>query len=181
LPEFLSKLEKYDGETQTKLALKFLILTFVRSGEVRGAKWSEINFDKKEWRIPAERMKMRDPHIVPLSNQAIAILKELHVITGSSEYLFPHRSKPMTFISENTMLYTIYRLGYHSRTTAHDFRATASTILNEHGFASDVIERQLAHSERNNVRASYNHAQYIPERTKMMQWWGDYIDSCGVV
>lgn len=121
LPDFLSKLEKYDGEIQTKLALKFLILTFVRSGEVRGAKWSEINFEKKEWRIPAERMKMRDPHIVPLSSQAITILKELYIITGSSKYLFPNRTKPMTFISENTMLYAIYRLGYHSRATAHGF------------------------------------------------------------
>jgi len=178
LPEFLSKLEKYDGEIQTKLALKFLILTFVRSAEVRGAKWSEINFEKKEWRIPAERMKMRDPHIVPLSTQAINLLNELKPLTGHMEHLFPNRTKSSTFISENTMLYAVYRLGYHSRTTAHGFRGTASTILNEHGFMPDVIERQLAHAERNKVRASYNHAQYLPERTKMMQWWGNYIGQC---
>ncbi len=178
LPEFLSKLEKYDGEIQTKLALKFLILTFVRSGEVRGARWSEINFEKKEWRIPAERMKMRDPHIVPLSTQTINLLNELKQTTGHMEHLFPNRTKPVTYMSENTMLYAIYRLGYHSRTTAHGFRSTASTILNEYGFMPDVIERQLAHSERNKVRASYNHAQYLPERARMMQWWGDYVDGC---
>ncbi|MES2215295.1 MAG: integrase arm-type DNA-binding domain-containing protein [Pseudomonadota bacterium] len=178
LPEFLSKLEEYDGDLQTKLALKFLILTFVRSAEVRGAKWSEICFDKKEWRIPAERMKMRSPHIVPLSSHTMTPLKELHLLTGGYEHLFPNRNKPITFISENTMLYAIYRMGYHSRTTAHGFRATASTILNEHGFSSDVIERQLAHAERNKVRASCNHAEYLPERKKMMQWWGDYLDDC---
>lgn len=168
----------YDGELQTKSALKFLILTFTRTGEVRGARWSEIDFTKKEWRIPAERMKMREQHIVPLSDQAIAILKQIQLLTGSSEHIFPTRNKPSTFISENTMLYAIYRLGYHSRTTAHGFRATASTILNEYGFTPDVIERQLAHGERNAVRASYNHAQYLPERKKMMQWWGDYIEGC---
>lgn len=178
LPEFLAKLEDYDGDIQTKIGLKLLILTFVRTGEARGAKWSEINFDKKEWRIPAERMKMRDPHIVPLPKQAIELLKELQELTGTYEHLFPNRARPTTFISENTMLYAIYRLGYHSRTTAHGFRGTASTILNEHGFTPDVIERQLAHAERNKVRASYNHAQYLPERTKMMQWWADYIDEC---
>ena len=178
LPEFLTKLEAYDGELQTKLALKFLILTFTRTGEVRGAKWSEIDFDKKEWRIPAGRMKMGEQHIVPLSDQAIAILKELYLMTGSNEHLFPNRNRPITYISENTMLYAIYRMGYHSRTTAHGFRATASTILNEHGYAPDVIERQLAHTERNKVRASYNHAEYLPERRKMMQWWGDYLEGC---
>jgi len=176
LPEFLKKLEDYEGELQTKLAMKLLILTFVRSGELRGARWDEIDLVKKEWRIPAERMKMRDPHIVPLSDQAIMILKELEKMTNNREYIFPNRNKPMTFISENTLLYSMYRMGYHSRATVHGFRATASTILNEHGFAPDIIERQLAHAERNKVRASYNHAQYLPERRKMMQWWGDYLD-----
>jgi integrase len=176
LPEFFEKLEKYDGELQTKLALKFLLFTFVRTGEVRGARWEEIGFEKKEWRIPAERMKMRDLHIVPLSKQALEILKELHLINGHREHLFPNRNKPMTFISENTLLYAIYRMGYHLRTTVHGFRATASTILNESGFKPDVIERQLAHAERNKVRASYNHAQYLPERKEMMQWWGDYLE-----
>lgn len=176
LPEFLSKLEEYDGELQTKLALKFLLLTFVRTGELRGARWEEIDFEKNEWRIPAERMKMRVPHIVPLSIQSISVLRELQLINSHKEHLFPNRNKPMTFISENTLLYALYRMGYHLRATIHGFRATASTILNEHGFKPDVIERQLAHCERNKVRASYNHAQYLPERREMMQWWGNYLN-----
>ena len=97
-------------------------------------------------------------------------------MTGHREHVFPNRNKPMSFISENTLLYSMYRMGYHSRATVHGFRATASTILNEHGFKPDVIERQLAHTERNKVRASYNHAQYLPERKSMMQWWADYLD-----
>lgn len=176
LPEFLQKLEAYDGEPQTKLALKLLILTFVRTTELRGAKWDEISFDKAEWRIPAERMKMKDPHIVPLSTQAITVLRELQKHSGNREFVFPNQQNPSKCMSENTMLYAIYRLGYHSRTTGHGFRATASTIMNEHGFTPDWIERQLAHCERNKVRAAYNHAQYLPERRKMMQWWGDYLD-----
>ncbi len=177
LPEFLSKLENYDGERQTKLAFKLLLLTFVRTGELRGAKWEEIDFEKSEWRIPAERMKMRTPHIVPLSTQAISILRELEPISGQREHVFPNHNKPMTCISENTVLYAIYRMGYHSRATPHGFRATASTILNEHSFPSDIIELQLAHSERDKVRASYNHAKRLPERRKMMQWWTDYLAS----
>ena len=176
LPEYLKKLEKYDGEPQTKLALKLLLLTFVRTTELRGAEWSEIDWDKAEWRIPAERMKMKDPHIVPLCTQAIAILRELQKHSGNRQHVFSNHHKPSNFMSENTMLYALYRMGYHSRTTGHGFRATASTILNEHGFTPDVIERQLAHAERNKVRAAYNHAQYLPERRKMMQWWGNYID-----
>ena len=121
-------------------------------------------------------MKMRDPHIVLLSTQAVAVLKELQPLTGQWRYVFPNQHKPSGFMSENTILYALYRMGYHSRATGHGFRATASTILNEHSFPVDVIERQLAHMERNQVRASYNHAQYLPERRKMMQWWGDYLD-----
>lgn len=175
LPEFFSKLESYDGDVQTRQALELLVLTFVRSGELRGARWDEINLEAKEWRIPAERMKMRDPHIVPLSAQAVEVLNQIKPVTGHLEHVFPNRNRPSTFISENTMLYALYRMGYHSRATVHGFRATASTILNEHGFKPDVIERQLAHGERNKVRASYNHAQYLPERRDMMQWWGDYL------
>ena len=176
LPEFLHKLKSYDGDLQTKLALKLLILTFVRTTELRGACWEEIDVEKKEWRIPAERMKMREEHIVPLCKQSIAILKALEPISGYREHVFPNRNKPLTFISENTLLYAIYRMGYHSRATGHGFRATASTILNENNFRPDVIERQLAHGERNKVRAAYNHAEYLPERRVMMQWWGDYIE-----
>lgn len=177
LPEFLSKLEEYDGDLQTKLALKLMLLTFVRTIELRGARWEEIELDKAEWRIPAERMKMKSPHIVPLSRQAIEIIKAIEQINGHRELLFPNRNKPMSCISENTLLFAMYRMGYHGRATTHGFRSTASTILNEHSFRSDVIERQLAHSERNKVRASYNHAQYLPERREMMQWWADYLNN----
>lgn len=177
LPEFLSKLETDHGSLQTILAFKLLILTFVRTGELRKARWEEIDFEKREWRIPAERMKMREPHIVPLSTQAITILKELEPISGSKEHIFPNRNNPMTYISENTFLRTIKRMGYHKRTTGHGFRATASTVLNEHSFPSDIIELQLAHSERDKVRASYNHAKRLPERRTMMQWWADYLGS----
>lgn len=177
LPDFMIKLDNYDGETQTKLAWKFMLLTFVRTTELRGAEWKEINFEKSEWRIPAERMKMRDPHIVPLARQAIMVLKALLSITGNRKHVFPNANRPVTFISENTLLYALYRMGYHSRATTHGFRSTASTILNEHGFLPDVIERQLAHTERNKVRAAYNHAQYLPQRREMMQWWADHLDS----
>jgi len=176
LPEFLGKLDAYDGSFQTKLALKFLMLTFVRTTELRGAQWKEVDFDKAEWRIPAERMKMRDPHIVPLSKQAAALLKELQPLTGQSLFVFPNQHKESGCMSENTMLYGLYRMGYHSKATGHGFRATASTILNENGFQPSIIERQLAHAERNEVRAAYNHAEYLPERKKMMQWWADYLD-----
>ncbi|MFN7186287.1 MAG: tyrosine-type recombinase/integrase [Alphaproteobacteria bacterium] len=175
LPEFLAKMNAYDG-VQTRLAMKFLLLTFVRTGEMRGALWSEIDMAKAEWRIPAERMKMRDPHIVPLSRQALAVLEELKPLTGHWQHVFPNQHKPMGQMSENTILYALYRMGYHGRSTGHGFRATASTILNEHGFKPDVIERQLAHAERNGVRKAYNHAQYLPERRKMMQWWADYLE-----
>jgi integrase len=176
LPGFLEKLEAYDGEVQTKLALRFLLLTFVRTTELRGAQWTEIDWDKAEWRIPADRMKMRELHIVPLSRQAIVTLRELQQHSGNRQFIFPNQHYPATLMSENTMLYALYRMGYHSRTTGHGFRSTASTILNEHDFRADVIERQLAHCERDTVRAAYNHAQYLPERRKMMQWWADYLE-----
>lgn len=176
LPEFLRKLNAYDGSLLTKLALWLLILTFVRTNELRGATWSEVDWDKAEWRIPAERMKMKELHLVPLSKQAVSVLREIEKITGKSAFIFPNQHNPVTFMSENTMLYALYRMGYHSRATGHGFRSTASTILNEHEFRADVIERQLAHSERNRVRAAYNHAQYLLERRKMMQWWANYLD-----
>ncbi len=175
LPEFLSKLEIYDGNLQTKLALKLLMLTFVRTGELRAAKWEEIDIKTAEWRIPEERMKMKQLHIVPLSKQAINILHEIKQL-HTQEFIFPNNANPLKHMSENTILFALYRMGYHSKATGHGFRATASTILNEKGFRSDVIERQLAHGERNQIRASYNHAEYLPERRDMMQWWGDYLD-----
>ena len=176
LPEYLKKLEANDGDAKTKLALRLLLHTFVRTMELRAAQWLEIDFDKAEWRIPAERMKMKEVHIVPLSKQAVAILRELKKLSGDHKHIFPNQQNRTTFMSENTMLYALYRMGYHSRTTGHGFRSTASTILNEHDFPPDVIERQLAHCERNKVRAAYNYAQYLSQRRKMMQWWSDYLD-----
>jgi integrase len=176
LPEFLRKLEAYDGQPLTLLALRLVILTFVRSRELREARWDEFDLDGAEWRIPAERMKMRAPHIVPLSKQAVAILREIEAHSGRYDLVFPgknDREKPM---SENTLLYAMYRMGYHGRGTVHGFRATASTILNENGFQPDAIERQLAHVERNKVRAAYHRSEYLDERKRMMQWWADYID-----
>jgi len=176
LPAFLERLEFYQGYPITKLALQFLLHTFVRPGELRGARWNEFDLDKREWRIPAVRMKMSEEHIVPLSDQAIAILKQVEKITGDYELLFPgvrnHR-KPM---SENTLTFAIRkRLGFDA--TAHGFRSTASTILNEAGFRAEVIERQLAHAERNKVRAAYNRSQYLAERREMMDWWSHYLES----
>jgi integrase len=176
LPEFLDKLAAYEGERQTKIATQLLLLTFVRTNELRAARWSEFDLDRGEWRIPGERMKMRQLHIVPLADVVVKLLRIQKAYTGTYEFVFPNRNRPQTFISENTILYTIYRLGYHNRTTAHGFRGTASTILNEKGlFMPDVIERQLAHGDRNLVRASYNHAQYLDERRRMMQWWADHL------
>ena len=152
------------------------MLTFVRTGELRGAEWSEIDADAAEWRIPAERMKAREPHVVPLSRQALAVIEELRGLSGSGRYLFPHRTRAERTMSENTVLYAFYRLGYESRMTGHGVRAVASTILNETGFPPDVIERQLAHAERNKTRAAYNRSAYLPERRKMMQHWADLLD-----
>jgi integrase len=180
LPEMLKKIENYvpcfKGHIQTQLALKFLFLTFVRTTELRAAKWEEINIESAEWRIPEARMKMNEKHIVPLSRQAIEVLNTLQVLNGHSPFIFPNLANPQKCMSENTVLYAFYRMGYHSRATGHGVRATASTILNEKGFSPDVIERQLAHCERNKIRAAYNHAEYLKERKDMMQFWADYLD-----
>jgi integrase len=177
LPELMRKIAAYDGEFQTRLALQFMALTFVRTGEMRFAEWGEIDEAKAEWRIPAERMKMPSPHIVPLSTQALEVIRQLRELNGRWKWVFPSQSNTQKPISENTVLFALYRMGYHSRMTGHGFRGLASTILNENGFEPDWIERQLAHSERNDVRAAYNHAQYLTERKKMMQWWGDYLEA----
>lgn len=179
LPEFLSKLAGYEGDLQTRLGLLLMAHTFVRTGELRAAEWLEFNLELAEWRIPAARMKMREEHIVPLSSQAVALLCQLKAINGDSSFVFPSASGRGKCISENTLLYALYRLGYHSRATGHGFRATASTILNEMGFHADWIERQLAHAERNKVRAAYNRAQYLSERRQMMQIWSDFLDVVG--
>ncbi len=176
LPEFLRKLDDYDGNPLTQYAIKLLVQTFVRTGELRGALWTEIDFDKREWRIPAERMKMGVEHIVPLSSQSITLLESIKTLSGNRSYVFPNEHRPQHFMSENTVLYALYRMGYRGRATGHGFRATASTILNEQGWNADAIERQLAHGEKDKVRAAYNSAQYLPLRRKMMQHWADYLD-----
>jgi len=177
LPKLLKDVSSYNGYLITKLALKLLMLTFVRPGELRFARWVEFDLKHNVWRIPGERMKMKTEHLVPLSRQAINILEELKPISGHYDLLFPgerSRAKP---ISENTMTYALYRMGYKSRATAHGFRTTASSILNEEGFNPDAIERQLSHLERNQVRGAYTqHAEYLKDRAKMMQWWADYLD-----
>lgn len=174
----LRAIETFHGQFPTECALKLAPLLFVRPGELRKAEWSEIDLDGAEWRIPAEKMKMREEHVVPLSTQAVAILCELQPLTGAGRYLFPGARAPTRPMSENTINAALRRLGYDSDTMCgHGFRAMASTRLNEMGWAPDVIERQLAHAERNKVRAAYNRAQYFAERKKMMQAWADYLDT----
>lgn len=152
-------------------------LVFVRPGELRHAEWSEFDFDQAEWRIPANKMKMKVQHIVPLSKQAIAIFKELHPVTSNRQYVFPGICSPRRPMSENTINGALRRLGYaREEMTGHGFRSMASTLLNELGWNRDAIERQLAHAERDSVRAAYNYADYLPERRKMMQAWADYLD-----
>ena len=177
LPEFLRRLEAYDGHLQTRLAAKLQLLTWVRPGELRLAEWSEFDLERAVWEIPGPRMKMKLPHLVPLSRQAMALLEQLQAMSGRGKFVFPSASRPDVCMSENTVLYAMYRMGYHSRATAHGFRATASTIMNEQGWNPDAIERQLAHVERNKIRGAYNRAQYLEERRRMMQAWADYLDA----
>jgi integrase len=176
LPEFLTRLNAYDGQPLTRLALRLLVLTFARASELCGARWEEFDLERAEWRIPAERMKMQSEHSVPLSRQAITVLKELEPLTGSYVLVFPNRSNVSRPMSGNTLLYAMYNMGYHSKATVHGFRATASTILNEMGFRPDVIERQLAHVERNKVRAAYHRSEYLEDRRQLLQAWGDFVD-----
>jgi integrase len=180
LPNLLRAIDSYFpslGDKMTGLALRLLAMTFVRTGELIGATWDEIDLDGAVWIVPAERMKLRTEHVVPLSRQAVAVLRELQNIGGGSRYVFPGRN-PDKSMSNNTMLYALYRLGYKSKMTGHGFRSVASTLLNESGrFRADVIERQLAHCERNDVRGAYNRAEYLPERRQMMQHWSDMLDA----
>jgi integrase len=161
----------------TKCALRLAPLVFVRPGELRQAEWSEFDLDKAEWRIPANKMKMGKPHIVPLSSQAVEIIRDMQPLTGEGKYLFPSvrtASRPM---SSGTLIATLRRLGYpKEQLTPHGFRSMASTLLNEQGWNRDWIERQLAHGERDGVRAAYNFAEHLPERRKMMQAWADFLD-----
>ncbi len=174
--DLLRDIEKYRGEITTKSAMQLLALTFQRTKEVRFAEWSQFDLEAALWRIPAEIMKMREAHIVPLSRQAIDVLKRLQPLTGGGRLVFPSSISRERPISENTVVYALARMGYKGSMTGHGFRSVASTLLNEQGFRHDVIERQLAHAEKNAVRAAYNRAEYLPERKKMMQEWADYLD-----
>lgn len=173
----LRAIDGYAGSFVTQCALKLAPLVFVRPAELRKAEWTEINLETAEWRIPETRMKMREVHIVPLSAQAVLILRELHSLTGSKNYVFPGARTNGRPMSENTVNGALRNLGYSKQEmTGHGFRSMASTTLNEQGWNRDAIERQLAHAERNNVRAAYNYAEHLPERRKMMQAWADHLD-----
>jgi integrase len=175
LPDFLQSLENYVGTKLVKLAMKLLMLTMVRPGELRHAKWDEVDEENAVWRIPSGRMKMRREHIVPLSSQALDVLREIKEISGKGNLIFPGNRSPEKPISDVTLIKVIKTIGFGAKLTPHGMRGTASTILNERGFRSDVIERQLAHIEQNKIRGAYNHAEYLDERRKMLSWWGSYL------
>ncbi len=177
LPDLLRQIEVYPGTHVTRLAMKMMALTFVRTSELIGAKWSEFDLEAGRWDIPVERMKMRTPHIVPLSRQALEILSSLRQLTGSQEWVFPGERSPRKPMSNNTVLKGLERMGYKGRMTGHGFRGLASTILHEQGYAHEHIELQLAHAPRNAVSAAYNHALHLRARSKMMQDWADFLEN----
>lgn len=170
-------IDEYEGSPTTRLALKLAALTFVRPGELRHAEWTEIHEDAAEWRIPAEKMKAKALHIVPLSKQALAVIEELRPLTGGGLYLFPSERSDQRAMSDNTVNAALRRMGYtREEMTGHGFRGMASTRLHELGYSHQVIEAQLAHAERDEVAAAYNHALYLDDRRKLMQAWADQLD-----
>jgi integrase len=177
LPHLLAKLEGYDGDALTRLAMRLIAYTFVRTSELIESEWSEFDLDGARWDIPGKRMKMDTPHIVPLSQQSIAVLRALSLLTGNRRLVFPGANDKQKPMSNNTILFALYRLGYKGRMTGHGFRGLASTILHENGFQDEHVELQLAHQKRNKVAAAYNHAKYLNQRKTMMQWWADYLDA----
>jgi integrase len=177
LPTFLSKLDAYGGDPHTVNALRLLVLTAVRPGEVRGARWDEFDMEAALWIIPAERMKMGQEHRVPLSRQALDILKAMVPLSGEKTLVFPSPFYPSKPLSENTFNSALARMGFKCIATAHGFRALFSTVANEVGWNGDVVERQLAHKEPNSVRAAYNRSTHFQERQRLMQWWADYVDN----
>lgn len=176
LPELLRAIEVYQGTHVTRFALKLMALTFVRTSELIGARWAEFDTENARWDLPADRMKMRTPHIVPLSRQTLDVLATLRTLTGESEWLFPGDRNAKKSMSNNTILKALERMGYKGRMTGHGFRGLASTILHEQGHNHEHIELQLAHAPRNAVSAAYNHALYLEPRAKMMQGWADYLE-----
>lgn len=178
LPQFLAKLNAYDGDPNTVQALRLLLLTTTRPGEVRGARWAEFDTENAVWIIPADRMKMRQEHRVPLSRQALQVLANMRPISGGRELVFPSPYYPSKPLSENTFNSALARMGYKNTATAHGFRALFSTVTNEHDRTMrDVIERQLAHKERDQVRAAYHRSTYLKDRADLLQWWADYLDA----
>lgn len=178
LPDLLRKIEVYQGSPTTRMAIKLMAMTFVRTKELIGARWEEFDLEAARWDVPAERMKMKTPHIVPLSTQAIEVLRALKHLTGNRELLFPGERSPKRSMSNNTILKALERMGYKHRMTGHGFRGIASTVLHEQGFDHQHIEIQLAHQKRDSVSASYNHATYLNQRASMMQAWSDYLTNC---
>jgi integrase len=176
LPALLRSIEVYEGRQLTRLAIKLMALTFVRTSELIGARWEEFDFDARRWSIPATRMKMKTPHIVPLSIQAVEVLELLRTISGTGELVFPGEQDSTKPMSNMTILKALERMGYKGRMTGHGFRGLASTILHEQGYNHDHIELQLAHAQRNVVSAAYNHALYLEPRARMMQDWADYLE-----
>ncbi len=175
--ELLRSIDGYEGTPVVQCALKLAPLVFLRPGELRHAEWVEIDLDNAEWRIPAPKMKMKFPHIIPLSEQTIKVFWDIHPITGRGQYVFPSIRTDLRPMSDNAILAALRRMGYAKEDmSGHGFRAMASTVLHEQGWLSDVIERQLAHAERNKMKAAYNYAQHLPERREMMQAWADYLD-----
>jgi len=181
MPAFFRKLDAYEGDPSTKAALELLILTAVRPGELRGARWKEMDASRPLWRIPAERMKMATEHLVPLSTQALAVLVRMKSVSGGQELVFPSPFYPGKSLSDNTLNSALARLGYKGIATAHGFRTLFSTCANEAGWNSDVIEKQLSHEERDGVRGAYNRAQWLPERVKLMQWWADHLQALRLI
>ena len=175
LTEFYRRLLQVDAEPQNRLCLMLLVLCFPRNTEIRGGEWKEINWQAKTWTIPASRMKRPREHLIPLSDWAMELLQELHQLTGKGRFMFPNRNTISGYISENTLGNILNRIGYKGIATPHGFRSLASSILNEQGFNPDAIERQLAHVEENKIRAAYNRAEYLAERTEMMQWYSNYL------
>jgi integrase len=176
LPKLLHAIDTYVGADHTRLALQLMALTFVRTSELTGARWIEFDINAARWDIPAERMKMKTPHVVALSKQALAVLEKLREISFDRELVFPGDLKPAKPMSNNTLLFALYRMGYRGRMTGHGFRGVASTILHEQGWPHQHIELQLAHQERDATSAAYNHALYLEPRVIMMQAWANYLD-----
>ncbi|EJM8618645.1 TPA: tyrosine-type recombinase/integrase [Klebsiella pneumoniae] len=177
IPDFLRALSEYSGSTITCNATRLLMLTGLRTIELRASEWVDIDFDKGVWNVPAERMKMRRPHLVPISTQVRELLEEIHQLTGRGKYVFPGRNDAGKPMSEASINQVIKRIGYDGKATGHGFRHTMSTILHEQGYNTAWIETQLAHVDKNSIRGTYNHAQYLDGRREMLQWYADYMQA----